>query len=135
MNKKAGFLKKFYFDGEDTGIIGSYSSFFGLLLIATILSYKTIFAAGFDFIYNDSGIGNAQTAVILMFAVFLIVFVAIPSVPLISEIVNGIREKRWYLVFMLVFLLLIYSVALVFQFVHSYFDFAGEALSVISQSR
>ena len=135
MNKKTGFSEKLSFDGEDTGIIGSYSSFFGLLLIATILSYKTIFAAGFDFIYNGSGMVDAQMAVVLMFAAFLIVFVVIPSVPLISEIVNKIREKRWYLAFMLVFLLLIYSVALVFQFIHSYLDFAGEALSVVSQSR
>ncbi|UUX91157.1 hypothetical protein [Methanoplanus endosymbiosus] len=135
MKSKPGFSKNFSLDKEDIGIVGSYSSFFGLLLIATILSYKTIFAAGFEFLYGGSDLIGARMSVFLMFAIFLIVFVAIPAVPLISEIIHGVRDKKWYLVLMLIFLLLIYAVALVFQFVHSYFDFAGEALSAVSQSR
>jgi len=133
MNKKAGFLNKSSLDKEDIGIIGSYSSFFGLLLIATILSYKTIFAAGFEFLYGGSDLLNAQMTVFLMFTIFLLVFVAIPALPLFSELIHNFRERKWYLMFMLIFLLLIYGVALVFQFMHSYFDFAGEAMSAVSQ--
>lgn len=36
-------IKIFGLNREEVGVVGSYFSFFGLLLIATVLSYKSIF--------------------------------------------------------------------------------------------
>ena len=115
-------IMKFKLSREDIGIIGSYSSFFALLLIATILSYRSIlyfiienFITGLPPHYN-------YPAIIISFLIFGSIFIAVPAIPVSFDIYDNAKNRKYKLMLMLIFLVLIYAVALFFQIVQVYYE-------------
>ena len=107
---------------EDIATIGSYSSFFGLLLIATVLSYKSIFYFVIENLMNGVPPDYNYPVIIFAFIVFGIVFIVIPAVPISIEIWKNAKTRNYQLLSMLVFLVSIYCIALFFQMAQVYYD-------------
>ena len=114
-----------FLSSEEVAILGSYASFFGFLLIATLLSYRQIFLSIGEALLQGHPEWNIWISFSAMAAVFILVFVAIPTYPAIRSIYSAWKEKRQRLAAMLTFLLLVYDVVLIFQLVHAYIEFAG----------
>ena len=121
--------KRFGLSREDIGIVGSYSSFFGLLLIATILSYRSIFYLVIENFMTHIPPYYDYLAIIMSLTIFAVIFVVIPAIPVSSDIYQNFRAKNYRLVFMLIFLVLIYVVALLFQMIHVHNDVVGSLIA------
>ena len=108
------------------GTIGSYSSFFAFLLIASILAYRQIFDLVIDF--AQSGLSNllVDLAFVVMMVIFVGIFIAVPAIPTIKEITANFREKNRRMAWMLIFVTSIYEFALFFQLVYLYLDNVGK---------
>lgn len=120
--------KRFGLEKEELGLIGSYSSFFGLLLIATILSYRSIF-----YLIIENFIARIPPyfdymAIIVSVIFFALLFIIIPAIPISSDICENIREKNFRVAIMLIFLVLIYTIALLFQIIHVHNSIAGNLI-------
>ncbi|NMB78340.1 MAG: hypothetical protein GYA23_04525 [Methanomicrobiales archaeon] len=64
---------------EEDSIIGSYSSFFGFLLILTILSYRHIMLALVDMVHTGLPDMDIVRIAIVMILIFTLVFIIIPA--------------------------------------------------------
>lgn len=107
---------------EGVGVIGSYSSFFGLLLIATVLVYREIFYNVFDLVQKGLPSELVNLTFIATIVIFAVVFVAIPFVPTIKEIAAAFKDGNRRMAWMLVFIICIYGFALLFQLVYAYLE-------------
>jgi len=123
--------KRFGLGREELGLVGSYSSFFGLLLIATILSYKSIFYLIIENFLTHIPPYYDYTAVIMSLTIFTLIFVVIPAIPVVSDIYENFRGKNYRLMVMLVFVVLIYVIALLFQMIHVHNDVIGNLLTSV----
>ena len=122
---KSGFenrKKQAFFSQQAVGPIGSYSSFFDLLLIATVLVYREIFCSVFDLVQKGLPGELVNHAFIGMMAVFALLFMVIPSVPIVKEITVTLKSKNLRVAWMLIFLIFVYGLALLFQLTYVYLD-------------
>ncbi len=113
MNKK----ERQFFSKDDIGIIGSYSSFLALLLVATILGFRHFF----EFLVGlpDSSADNWFLVLILAIG---FTFIVIPSIPIIASIIRGFRERNYWLACFLIFIMCIYLFAVTYQFIYTLVD-------------
>lgn len=107
---------------EEIGIIGSYSSFFGLLLIATMLSYKSIFYFIIENLMKGFPAEYYYPVIIFAFVLFAVVFIVIPAVPISIDIWENAKKRNYQLLFMLSFIVIIYCIALFFQMGQVYYE-------------
>jgi uncharacterized membrane protein len=110
--KERGFFSK-----DDIGIIGSYSSFLALLLVATILAFRS-----FVEYLIELPAASAEHWFIVMIIVIGVVFVVMPSIPIITSIVRGFKKRNYWLSFFLIFILVVYFFAVTFQFGYTLID-------------
>lgn len=106
-----------FFSREDIGLIGSYSSFLALLLVATILAFRS-----FVEYLLEAPTTQAEHWFLLMIIVIGVVFVVIPSIPIITSIVRGFKSRRYWLSSFLIFILVVYFFAITFQFGYTLID-------------
>lgn len=116
---------KRFFSKEDIGSIGSYASLFGFLLIATILAYREIFDFIVDLAQNRIQGATVNLLFVLMMVIFGLIFVIIPTIPIISDIIVDFKNKNRRMAWMLIFMVLVYDFALFFQLIHYYVDKFG----------
>jgi len=116
---------KHFLSIEEIAIVGSYASFLGFLLIATLLSYKEIFMTLADALQQGHPEWDILITFLLMAMIFFLIFVAVPTYPLLRTIYSAWTEKKWRLATMLIFLIIVYDIVLIFQMVHAYIEFAG----------
>lgn len=86
--------------------------FFGFLLIATIRSYRQIIRTLFELV--RAGLPGANITE---------VFVLIPAYPISRDIRVGIAAGQKILAGVLIFLLIVYTIALIFQVGHVWHEF------------
>jgi hypothetical protein len=101
---------------DDISLIGSYASFLGLLLIATLLDIRYTFE---ELIApNAAGApGTANDAVaIISLLLFGLTFLLIPFIPIAHSIVGAFREGHRYLALILTYMLFIYIVVIIYQY-------------------
>jgi len=108
------------FSPEEDSIIGSYSSFFGFLLILTILSYRHIILTVIDMVHTGLPDADIIRIAIAMMLIFTLIFIVIPAYPILAEIRLYLRGRGKKLAWMLIFLFLLYTVALIFQLISVY---------------
>ena len=113
---------KLFFSQEAIGTIGSYSSFFGFLLIATILAYRQIFDIVFDLAQNKLPGLSIYLVFTTMIVLFALVFVVLPSIPIIKEIAVNFKEKNRRMAWWLILIIFVYDFAIFFQLIYSYLD-------------
>ena len=113
---------KRFFSKEEIGTIGSYSSLFGCLLIATILAYREIFDVVFGLAQNRLASASINLVFVLMMGIFGLIFVVIPSIPIVRDITVDFKDKNRRMAWMLIFLVFVYDFALFFQLIHYYLD-------------
>ena len=114
-----------FLSSEEIGMIGSYSSFLGLLLIATILGYRHIFDTVFDL--AKGGLPTSLTYLVftIMMVIFALLFIVLPSIPIVKDTTAMFKKNNRRMAWMLVFLLCVYNVALVAQLIYTYLDHFG----------
>ena len=107
---------------DDISLIGSYASFLGLLLIATLLDIRYTFeeliapnAAGAPGTANDA---VAKISLLL----FGLAFLVIPFIPIATSITKAFRESRRFLAFILIYILLIYMLVIIYQYFFTLLD-------------
>lgn len=104
---------------EDIGVIGSYSSFLALLLIATVLAFRHIF----NYVINLYFTGASSTLLTVVFTSLIVAvgvaFIVIPSLPLLLSIRRAFRVKNHWLAWVLIFICLVYIFAIISQFVYT----------------
>ncbi|MBN1432637.1 MAG: hypothetical protein JW931_07660 [Methanomicrobiaceae archaeon] len=120
----------FGLEREELSLVGSYSSFFGLLLIATILSYRSIYYFVLENFIIRIPPYYDYLAIIASLTIFGLIFLIIPAVPISSDILENFRKRNFRLMLMLTFVVLIYVIALLFQMVHVHIDVTGELISL-----
>ena len=113
------FFKK-HFSREELAIIGSYSSFFGFLLIATILAYRHIFDYILNLMEQKLPVFLIDISFIGMIIIFAVLFLVIPSSIIIRDIRAEFHSKNSKLAWVLIFLISIYDFALISQFIYTY---------------
>ncbi len=113
------------FSSGEVGVIGSYASFFGFLLIATILSYRQIVLILIELLRTGLPDADVTFVTVVMMLLFTLVFVVIPAYPVLLDIRSHLRGRNTNVALMLIFLVLIYTIALVFQLFHVYQEFAA----------
>lgn len=106
-----------FFSREDIGIIGSYSSFLALLLVATILAFRS-----FVEYMLEAPASSVEEWFLVLIIVIAVVFVVIPSIPIIASIVRGFKKRNYWLSFFLIFIICTYFFAIVFQFGYTLID-------------
>lgn len=103
---------------EDMGIIGSFSSFLALMLIATVLAFRHVL----DYVLDEISRGTPPKTVEVLFYVMIaaigVVFVVLPSIPLVTSTIRALREKNLKLAWSLVFIGCVYVFAVVSQFIY-----------------
>ena len=114
--------KQAFFSQKAIGTIGSYSSFFGFLLIATILAYRHILDNVFDLVQKGLPGSLVYPVFTLLMVVFALIFMVIPSVPIVREIAVHAKEKNRGMAWTLIFLVFVYDLALIFQVIYTYLD-------------
>ena len=110
---------------DHLGAVGSYASFFGCLLIATILAFDEIFRAIYDLLQKRISDGYVDLVVLVLLTVFAVLFVVFPSIPVVVDIRAHLRRGDRRTGLLLIFLTLIYDFALCAQMVSSYADRFG----------
>ncbi|MDN7024274.1 hypothetical protein FGU65_05105 [Methanoculleus sp. FWC-SCC1] len=114
------------FSAGEVGVVGSYASFFGFLLIATILSYRQIILMLIELLRNGLPDTDITLATVVMMLLFAVVFVVVPAYPVLRDIRSHLQAGNANLALMLVFLVIIYTIALVFQLFHVYQECAAQ---------
>jgi hypothetical protein len=116
------------FSPGEVGIIGSYSSFFGFLLIATILSYRHIILTLIELVRTGLPDADITRVAVALMLIFTLLFVVIPAYPILMDIRQYMRQGETKLSGMLIFLMLIYTIALIFQLFSVYQEFMAPSL-------
>ncbi|MBU1670026.1 MAG: hypothetical protein KKF41_09880 [Actinobacteria bacterium] len=106
------------FSVEDVGVIGSYSSFLALLLIATLLAYRHIFDYGLELLRKGESGAGVAVAVYLLLAVFDLLFIVVPAIPIASSTRRAFQRRRRPLGLVLIFISTVYVFALSSQFIY-----------------
>lgn len=88
---------------EEVGIIGSYSSFFGFLLIATILSFRHIVLTLIELVHTGWPDADIMRVSVMLLLLFTLVFVIIPAYPILLDIRYHQRRGETKFVWMLIF--------------------------------
>ena len=107
---------------EEVGTIGSYSSFLALLLVATVLAYREIFDTIVDLAQNGLPISLVYLVFAVMMVVFIFVFVLLPSIPIVRDIRISLKINNRRLGWLLIFVIVVYDFAILFQLIHAYID-------------
>jgi len=106
-----------FFSREDVGIIGSFSSFLALLLVATILAFRS-----FIEYLIEAPASSAENWFLFMIIVIGVFFVAIPSIPIIASIVRNFKKRNYWLASFLIFITLVYFFSITYQFAYTLID-------------
>jgi hypothetical protein len=114
MNKK--------FSSEDVGVIGSYASFYGFLLVATILAYRQIFDYLSGLLKKGLSISVVDSLFLILIIIFGVFFLVLPTIPIVRTISSNFREKNLRLAWTLIFIIVVYDFALAFQLIYAYVD-------------
>ncbi|MBN2735097.1 MAG: hypothetical protein JXQ82_09615 [Methanomicrobiaceae archaeon] len=122
-------IRKHKLSHEEMGIVGAYSSFFGLLLIATILSYRSILFFTIENLITQIPEQFNYSAIVFSFVVFGIIFILIPALPVSFDIYENAVKKNFKLMCMLLFLIIIYAAALIFQMFQAYLEMIGSIIA------
>jgi len=110
---------------DHLGAVGSYASFFGLILIATVLAYQEIFSAAADLVQRNAPDTYVELVVVLLLLVFAAVFVVLPNIPVAVDIAAHFRSGERRTALMLIFITLIYDFALCIQLTSAYTESFG----------
>lgn len=104
------------FSSEDISIIGSYSSFLALLLIATLLAFRYVFDYGLELLREGESTAAVKGTIYLLLFLCDLLFVVVPGIPLVISIRRAFRERNRALGLVLVFISAVYVFALSAQF-------------------
>jgi len=115
-------MQKAFFPQKAIGTLGSYSSFLGFLLFATILAYRQIFDHVFDLAQKGLPSSLIYPVFVIVMVISTLIFIVVPSIPIVKEITVKFREKNRRMAWMLIFLVFVYDIALTFQFIYAYLD-------------
>ncbi|MDY6794982.1 MAG: hypothetical protein SWK76_06845 [Actinomycetota bacterium] len=107
------------FSSKDIGILGSYSSFLALLLVATILAYRNIFDYMVELFVEGVGISTIEVIFIILIIAAGLAFLVLPSIPIIMSTGRAFKESNHALAWMLIFILGIYIFAVISQFAYT----------------
>lgn len=113
--------KKFFSSG-DIGIIGSYSSFLALLTIATILAFRHIFDYIIELLVKGTSASSIEAAFIVVIIFFGLIFIVLPSIPIITSIARAFRDRNRWLATTLIFIYCVYVFAIISQFIYTLLD-------------
>ncbi len=122
--KRGGIVEKKgrkFFSKDDIGIIGSYSSFLALLLVATILGFRKFF----EFLIERPE-SSADNWFLVLIIVLGLLFVVIPSIPITVSIIRGFRERNYWLACFLIFITCVYLFAVASQFIYTLVDLLAD---------
>ncbi len=104
------------FSPEDIGIIGSYSSFLALLLVATVLVYRTIVEYAIDLVVRNEPEGYIVFMVYLLLILSEVIFAVLPMIPLVISIRRAIKDRNHWLYLTLIYISLVYLFSINAQF-------------------
>jgi hypothetical protein len=108
------------------GTIGSYSSLFAFLLVASVLAYRNIFDLVIDFAQRGLPSLLVDLTFVMMMVIFVGIFIAVPAIPTTKEISANFKEKNRRMAWMLILLATTYEFALFFQLIYFYLDNVGK---------
>ena len=106
----------------EIGLIGSYASFLGLLLIATLLDIRYFFDELIGTNTAEAPGSTAGIVAIVSLLLFGLAFLVIPFIPIATSITKAFRESRRFLAFILIYILLIYMLVIIYQYFFTLLD-------------
>lgn len=106
-----------FFSKEDISIIGSFSSFLALLLVATILAFRSFV----DYMIEAPS-ASAENWFFAMIIITGVIFLLIPSIPIVASIFRSFKSRNYWLASFLVFITLVYLFAITYQFTYTLID-------------
>lgn len=110
------------FSSEDVSIIGSYSSFLALLLIATILAIRSIFDEVINLYVAGTRFDALEMVIIALVLVFGGIFILFPAIPISITTRRAFEGKNRALGWTLIFISTAYVVSIVYQFIYVVID-------------
>lgn len=110
------------FSPEDVSIIGSYSSFLALLLIATILAIRSIFDEIIMLYSAGTSFDELEVILIVLVLFFGTVFVLVPAIPISITTRRALGEKNRALAWTLIFVTTVYVVSIIYQLIYVVID-------------
>ena len=114
-----------FLNPDQLGAVGSYASFFGCLLIATVLAFQEIFSAAHDLVQRRAPATYTELVAVVLLLGFAVLFVVLPSIPVVVDIAAYFRRGERRTAVMLVFIALIYDFALCVQLTSAYTERFG----------
>jgi len=99
-------------------MIGSYSSFLALLLVATLLAFRNIFDYGLGLLRDGESPMVVMVTVYLLLGLCDLLFIVVPGVPMVISIRRAFRNGNRALGITLSFIGLVYLFAITAQFVY-----------------
>lgn len=115
-------------DTKQIQIIGSYSSFYGLLLIATLIFYRNLFETTVSMLQRNV----PETHVIIYFyiilTIFILMFFIFPNIVIIVNIINAYKHHKGKFVWLLIYITLIYNLTAIVQFIYAYQEQSGKII-------
>jgi len=120
-------------EGE-TGVFGSYCSFFAFMLVATLLVLRTIFENLTALILMNAGSSSSEmmlAEIIALFLLFSVFFIVVPTFLVVKEILYRFSLQSRRIAYVLIFALIVYDVTLAFQIIHSFIDSFSQVMDVV----
>jgi len=120
-------------EGE-TGVFGSYCSFFAFMLVATLLVLRTIFENLTALILMHGGSSSSEmmlAEIIVLFLLFRYFFIVVPTFLVVKEILYRFSLQSRRIAYVLIFALVVYDVTLAFQIIHSFIDSFLQVMNVV----
>jgi len=131
--KKRPIRVPFLQEGE-TGVFGSYCSFFAFMLVATLLVLRTIFENLTALILMNAGSSSSEmmlAEIIVLFLLFSVFFIVVPTFLVVKEILYRFSLQSRRIAYVLIFALIVYDVTLAFQIIHSFIDSFSQLVGVV----
>lgn len=109
-------------------IVGSYSSFYGLLLVATFIFYRNLFETTVNMLQRNV----PETHVIIYFyiiiTIFILMFFIFPNIVIMVNVINAHKTHKGKFVWLLIYIALIYNLTAIVQFVYAYQEQSGKII-------
>jgi uncharacterized membrane protein YhaH (DUF805 family) len=103
------------FSSNDISIIGSYSSFLALLLVATVFAVRGIFDELIKLYAAGTPFDTVEVLLIIAIVVFGLVFILIPAIPISITVRRAFKEGNKWLAWIIIFITSAYAFAVCFQ--------------------
>lgn len=110
------------FSSNDISIIGSYSSFLALLLVATVFAVRGIFDEMIKLYAAGTPFDTVEVLLIIFILTFGLIFILVPAIPISITVRRAFKEGNKWLAWIIIFITTTYAFAVCFQVFYALID-------------